>query len=175
VGADLSLCLLRSQIWPKLNGLRRDYGTNLISCSRNARQANKQAVSQNASSSVDLGCASLGFLFFNNASAAPGLDAAGKTTVLYGMALGEVITTIPTIGFNVETVPLGSNLEAQCWDVGGCDKIRPLYRHYFQCTDACVWVVDSNDCERVEESVEECVIVVKELQITCKSTLPFLM
>lgn len=31
-----------------------------------------------------------------------GLDAAGKTTVLYRLKLGEVVTTIPTIGFNVE-------------------------------------------------------------------------
>jgi GTPase SAR1 family protein len=27
-----------------------------------------------------------------------GLDAAGKTTVLYKLKLGEVVTTIPTIG-----------------------------------------------------------------------------
>ena len=33
-----------------------------------------------------------------------GLDAAGKTTILYKLKLGEVVTTIPTIGFNVETV-----------------------------------------------------------------------
>jgi GTPase SAR1 family protein len=33
-----------------------------------------------------------------------GLDAAGKTTVLYKLKLGEIVTTIPTIGFNVETV-----------------------------------------------------------------------
>jgi len=33
-----------------------------------------------------------------------GLDAAGKTTVLYKLKLGELVTTIPTIGFNVETV-----------------------------------------------------------------------
>ncbi len=33
-----------------------------------------------------------------------GLDAAGKTTILYKFKLGEVVTTIPTIGFNVETV-----------------------------------------------------------------------
>ena len=31
-----------------------------------------------------------------------GLDAAGKTTLLYKLKLGEVVTTIPTIGFNVE-------------------------------------------------------------------------
>ena len=33
-----------------------------------------------------------------------GLDAAGKTTILYRLKLGEVVTTIPTVGFNVETV-----------------------------------------------------------------------
>jgi GTPase SAR1 family protein len=33
-----------------------------------------------------------------------GLDAAGKTTVLYKLKLGEHVTTIPTIGFNVETI-----------------------------------------------------------------------
>jgi GTPase SAR1 family protein len=33
-----------------------------------------------------------------------GLDAAGKTTVLGKLHLGETIVTIPTIGFNVETV-----------------------------------------------------------------------
>ena len=36
-----------------------------------------------------------------------GLDAAGKTTILYKLKLGEVVTTIPTIGFNVETVRRG--------------------------------------------------------------------
>jgi len=35
-----------------------------------------------------------------------GLDAAGKTTVLYKLKLGEIVTTIPTIGFNVETVKI---------------------------------------------------------------------
>ena len=33
-----------------------------------------------------------------------GLDAAGKTTALYKLKLSEVVTTIPTIGFNVETL-----------------------------------------------------------------------
>ena len=31
-----------------------------------------------------------------------GLDAAGKTTILYSLKLGKVNNTIPTIGFNVE-------------------------------------------------------------------------
>lgn len=33
-----------------------------------------------------------------------GLDAAGKTTILYKLKLGEVVSSVPTIGFNVETV-----------------------------------------------------------------------
>ena len=33
-----------------------------------------------------------------------GLDGAGKTTLLYQLSIGEVVTGIPTIGFNVETV-----------------------------------------------------------------------
>ncbi|WP_337970403.1 ADP-ribosylation factor-like protein, partial [Virgibacillus salexigens] len=62
-----------------------------------------------------------------------GLDAAGKTTILYKLKLGEVVTTIPTIGFNVETVDY-KNISFTVWDVGGQDKIRPLWRHYYQNT-----------------------------------------
>ena len=57
-----------------------------------------------------------------------GLDGAGKTTVLYKLKLGEVITTIPTIGFNVETVQY-KNISFTVWDVGGQDRIRSLWRH----------------------------------------------
>lgn len=62
-----------------------------------------------------------------------GLDAAGKTTILYKLKLGEIVTTIPTIGFNVETVEYNKT-NFTVWDVGGQDKIRPLWRHYFQNT-----------------------------------------
>ena len=89
-----------------------------------------------------------------------GLDAAGKTTILYKLKLGEIVTTIPTIGktrqidvmgvtfapagFNVETVEY-KNISFTVWDVGGQDKIRPLWRHYFQNTQGLIFVVDSND------------------------------
>lgn len=59
-----------------------------------------------------------------------GLDAAGKTTILYKLKLGQDVTTIPTVGFNVETVTY-KNVKFNVWDVGGQDKIRPLWRHYF--------------------------------------------
>ena len=47
-----------------------------------------------------------------------GLDAAGKTTILYRLKLNEVVTTIPTIGFNVETVNTREFGSIICWDVG---------------------------------------------------------
>ena len=84
------------------------------------------------------------FLFFS-----VGLDAAGKTTILYKLKLGEIVTTIPTIGFNVETVEY-KNISFTVWDVGGQDKIRPLWRHYFQNTQGLIFVVDSNDRERID-------------------------
>ena len=82
-----------------------------------------------------------------------GLDAAGKTTILYKMKLNETVNTIPTIGFNVETLHY-KNLEFNAWDIGGQHKLRTLWQHYFDNTDALIYVVDSNDDERVEESRE---------------------
>merc|ERR1719282_2189031 len=83
-----------------------------------------------------------------------GLDAAGKTTILYKLKLGEVVTTIPTIGFNVETVEY-KNISFTVWDVGGQDKIRPLWRHYYTNTQGIIFVVDSNDKERLGEASAE--------------------
>ena len=83
-----------------------------------------------------------------------GLDATGKTTILYKLKLGEIVTTIPTIGFNVETVEY-KNISFTVWDVGGQDKIRPLWRHYYQNTQGLIFVVDSNDKERIAEAKDE--------------------
>ncbi|XP_044465558.1 ADP-ribosylation factor-like [Mangifera indica] len=83
-----------------------------------------------------------------------GLDAAGKTTILYKLKLGEIVTTIPTIGFNVETVEY-KNIGFTVWDVGGQYKIRPLWRHYIQNTQGLIFVVDSDDRDRVAEAKDE--------------------
>ncbi|KAF7693131.1 ADP-ribosylation factor 4-like [Silurus meridionalis] len=83
-----------------------------------------------------------------------GLDAAGKTTVLYKLKLGEIVTTIPTVGFNVETVEY-KNISFTVWDVGGQTVIRPLWRHYYQNTMGIIFVVDSSDRERIQEASME--------------------
>ncbi|KAK3536565.1 hypothetical protein QTP86_013759 [Hemibagrus guttatus] len=83
-----------------------------------------------------------------------GLDAAGKTTVLYKLKLGEVVTTIPTLGFNVEKVDY-KNISFTVWDVGGQDVIRRLWRHYYQNTMGLIFVVDSSDRERIQDAALE--------------------
>merc|ERR1711879_597414 len=83
-----------------------------------------------------------------------GLDAAGKTTILYKLKLGEVMTTIPTIGFNVETVEY-KNIGFTVWDIGGQDKIRKLWRHYYRGTHGVIFVVDSSDRDRIQDARDE--------------------
>jgi ADP-ribosylation factor 6 len=64
------------------------------------------------------------------------------------------VTTIPTVGFNVETVTY-KNVKFNVWDVGGQDKIRPLWRHYFSGTQGLIFVIDSNDRARIDEARQE--------------------
>ena len=59
----------------------------------------------------------------------------GKTSILYRLKLGKPKKTIPTIGFNVETLEY-KNIAFTVWDVGGQEKLRALWRHYFANTQA---------------------------------------
>ena len=83
-----------------------------------------------------------------------GLDAAGKTTVLYKIKLNDVVTTIPTIGFNVERVEY-KNLRMTIWDIGGQDRLRPLWRHYYDNTNGIIFVLDSADEARIKLARDE--------------------
>ncbi|XP_029923928.1 ADP-ribosylation factor-like 4Ca [Myripristis murdjan] len=92
-----------------------------------------------------------------------GLDSAGKTTVLYRLKFNEFVNTVPTIGFNTERIRLGGGggggasrgISCHFWDVGGQEKLRPLWKPYSRCTDGIVYVVDSVDAERLEEARTE--------------------
>lgn len=93
-----------------------------------------------------------------------GLDGAGKTTILYRLQVGEVVTTIPTIGFNVETVSY-KNLKFQVWDLGGQTSIRPYWRCYYANTDAIIYVVDSMDKDRIGISKTELLTMLEEEEL----------
>jgi len=83
-----------------------------------------------------------------------GLDGAGKTTILYQLKLGELVHTIPTIGFNVESMKY-KNIELQAWDAGGQEVFRSMWKHYCQDCDGLMFVVDSADTDRLKEAKEE--------------------
>mmetsp|Transcript_4267 Transcript_4267/g.9227 ORF Transcript_4267/g.9227 Transcript_4267/m.9227 type:complete len:182 (+) Transcript_4267:76-621(+) len=90
-----------------------------------------------------------------------GLDAAGKTTIAYRLKLGEVVTTIPTVGFNVEEVTY-KNFSLTLWDIGGQDKIRKLWRYYYQGVKGLIFVVDSSDRDRIDLAREELEKILRE-------------
>lgn len=85
-----------------------------------------------------------------------GLDSAGKTTALYRLKFGQYISTLPTIGFNCEKVKLNfekaKGVSFTIWDIGGQDKLRPLWIPYTRCTDGIIFVIDSVDEDRFEEA-----------------------
>ena len=82
-----------------------------------------------------------------------GLNAVGKTTILYQLKLGKVVSTIPTIGFNVESIE-HKKINFTAWDVGFGDKLRPFFRYYYPSTEALVFVIDTSDRERYSEALE---------------------
>jgi len=108
-----------------------------------------------------------------------GLDAAGKTTILLKLKLNETKDTVPTIGFNVETVEY-KNVKFHVWDVGGQEKLRQLWKHYYEGANAIIYVIDSNDRERMgiakaelEKLLTDATLVNATLLVLCnKQDLP---
>ncbi|KAJ6117687.1 hypothetical protein N7512_007412 [Penicillium capsulatum] len=85
-----------------------------------------------------------------------GLFNSGKTTILYSQLknLGP-IDTVSTIGFNVESVAYNRDVDLVVWDLGGRDKLRPMWGHYFSDTAAIIYVVDSTNIDRLDDAAFE--------------------
>lgn len=83
-----------------------------------------------------------------------GLDAAGKSTILYKLKIGEAQQHHPTLGFNVETIKY-NKINFNMWDVGGQDMLRPMWKHYYVNSNAIIFVVDSQDKNRLELAKNE--------------------
>ncbi|XP_067132922.1 ADP-ribosylation factor-like protein 3 [Centruroides vittatus] len=80
-----------------------------------------------------------------------GLDNAGKTTILKKLASEDVTHITPTQGFNIKSVQ-SEGFKLNVWDIGGQRKIRPYWRNYFENTDVLIYVIDSADRKRFEET-----------------------
>ncbi|CAK6446777.1 unnamed protein product [Pipistrellus nathusii] len=92
-----------------------------------------------------------------------GLDGAGKTTLLYKLKLGKVLTTTPTIGFNLETVEY-KNINFVVWDLHSQDKSRFMWNYYCPGKHGLIFVVDSTDQERMEEARQEMMRMMTEMK-----------
>lgn len=87
-----------------------------------------------------------------------GLDNAGKTTLLYKLKHNASVSTVPTIGFNVEMLETRKsrrNIAVTLWDIGGQGKMREHWKSFHQDAGAVVFVVDSSDRARLEEARRE--------------------
>lgn len=80
-----------------------------------------------------------------------GLDNAGKTTILKILASEDITSITPTAGFNIKSV-ISEGFKLNVWDIGGQRKIRPYWKNYFENTDILIYVVDSADKKRLEET-----------------------
>ncbi|CAE6419092.1 unnamed protein product [Rhizoctonia solani] len=101
-----------------------------------------------------------------------GLDNAGKTTILKRLKGQDVMSTSPTLGFEISTITYGKYL-LNIWDVGGQRTLRPYWRNYFEQTDVLVWVVDSGDRLRMEDCREELHTLLQEQRLAGSSLLVF--
>ncbi|KAH9500737.1 ADP-ribosylation factor protein 3 [Bulinus truncatus] len=90
-----------------------------------------------------------------------GLDNAGKTTLLKVLASEDITHITPTQGFNIKSVQ-SKGFKLNVWDIGGQRKIRPYWKNYFENTDLLIYVIDSADRKRFEETGEELTELLEE-------------
>ena len=87
----------------------------------------------------------------------------GKTILLYKMKLGITVNTIPTMGFNVESLQHLTH-DYTIYDIGGHEKIKPLWQHYYDDMNLVIYLVD---CSR-PDTFAECKKDLENLQSTEK-------
>ncbi|NXG73256.1 ARL14 protein, partial [Baryphthengus martii] len=90
-----------------------------------------------------------------------GLDSAGKSTLLYKFQHNDVFLTSPTVGFNVDMIETEKDFTLTVWDVGGQQKMRQVWCSFLENADGLLYVVDSSDKRRLEESKKEFALVLK--------------
>jgi ADP-ribosylation factor-like protein 3 len=99
-----------------------------------------------------------------------GLDNAGKTTILKQLADEDITQITPTQGFNIKTV-VAAGFKLTVWDIGGQRKIRPYWKHYFESIDVLIYVIDSADKKRLEETGEELMELLDEPKLASSAVM----
>ncbi|KAL6096861.1 arl3 [Pungitius sinensis] len=101
-----------------------------------------------------------------------GLDNSGKTTLLKQLAAEDISHITPTQGFNIKSVQ-SSGFKLNVWDIGGQRKIRPYWKNYFENTDVLIYVIDSSDRRRLEETSLELFELLEEEKLAAVPLLIF--
>lgn len=94
-----------------------------------------------------------------------GLDSAGKSTLLYKLRYKDAFITMPTIGFNVDMMEARKDFTLTFWDVGGQKKMREFWSNFLEDAGGLLYVVDSSDKRRLEESRREFELLLKNESI----------
>jgi len=94
-----------------------------------------------------------------------GLDNAGKTSVMKKLSDEDITQIMPTQGFNVKSIK-SADFKLNVWDIGGQKAIRPYWKHYFDNTDALVFVIDSADVKRIEDAGRELASLLDEEKLS---------
>ncbi|RNF08118.1 ADP-ribosylation factor 3 [Trypanosoma rangeli] len=83
-----------------------------------------------------------------------GLDNAGKTSILRRLSDEDPTTTQTTQGFNIKSINC-EGFKLNMWDIGGQKAIRVYWPNYFDEVDCLIYVVDSADRRRLDETAAE--------------------
>lgn len=99
-----------------------------------------------------------------------GLDNAGKTTCVKKFCGKDTNSISPTLGFQITAFTL-NGCTLNVWDVGGQQSLRSYWRNYFESTDGLIWVVDSNDIDRLMICKSELHMLLQEERLAGASLL----
>jgi len=83
-----------------------------------------------------------------------GLDGSGSTTILYQIVTGKKLETIPTLSFNNERIKY-NGMDYQIYDIGGLDKLRPLWKQYSMEANGYIFILDAADRNRASVAAQE--------------------
>ncbi|KAM9327624.1 ADP-ribosylation factor-like protein 13B isoform 2-T2 [Pholidichthys leucotaenia] len=99
-----------------------------------------------------------------------GLDNAGKTATVRGIQGDNPLDVAPTVGFSKVDLKQGK-FEVTIFDLGGGKRIRGIWKNYYSESHGVVFVVDSSDVQRIQETRETMTEVLQHPRIAGKPVL----
>ncbi|XP_068077929.2 ADP-ribosylation factor-like protein 13B isoform X3 [Danio rerio] len=99
-----------------------------------------------------------------------GLDNAGKTATVRGIQGESPLDVAPTVGFSKVDLKQGK-FEVTIFDLGGGKRIRGIWKNYYSESYGVVFVVDSSDVQRIQETRDTMAEVLRHPRIAGKPVL----